>query len=106
MPAGGEDIAAARVADRYLNFGGTHGGEEILDLFGRGGVECRVISVVEDDGVGFDTEILKQSKRVGLKAVKNRLEYQLGATIDVVSEPGKGTKITINIPTLPRVSAK
>ena len=64
------------------------------------------VIVVEDDGVGFDTEILKDSKRVGLKAVKNRLEYQLGATLDVESEPGKGAKITINIPTLPRVFGK
>lgn len=54
--------------------------------------------VVEDDGVGFDTEILKESKRVGLKAVKNRLEYQLDGTIDIESEPGKGTKVTIKIP--------
>ena len=64
------------------------------------------VIVVEDDGVGFDTEILKDSKRVGLKAVKNRLEYQLGATLDVESEPGKGTKVTINIPDLPRVFGK
>ena len=64
------------------------------------------VIVVEDDGVGFDTEILKDSKRVGLKAVKNRLEYQLGATIDVESEPGKGTKVTISIPALPRVFGK
>lgn len=54
--------------------------------------------VVEDDGVGFDTEILKESKRVGLKAVKNRLEYQLDGTLDIESEPGKGTKVTIKIP--------
>ena len=64
------------------------------------------VIVVEDDGVGFDTEILKDSKRVGLKAVKNRLEYQLGATLDIESEPGKGTKVTINIPDLPRVFGK
>ena len=56
------------------------------------------VVVVEDDGVGFDTEILKKSKRVGLKAVKNRLEYQLGGTLDVESEPGKGTKVTMKIP--------
>ena len=59
------------------------------------------VIVVEDDGVGFDTEILKDSKRVGLKAVKNRLEYQLGATLDVESEPGKGTKVTMKIPDFP-----
>ena len=59
------------------------------------------VVVVEDDGVGFDTEILKESKRVGLKAVKNRLEYQLDGTLDVESEPGKGTKVTMKIPDSP-----
>ena len=56
------------------------------------------VIVVEDDGVGFDTEILKDSERVGLKAVKNRLEYQLSGTLDLESEPGKGTKVTIRFP--------
>ena len=56
-----------------------------------------VISIV-DDGVGFDTEILKTTDRVGLRAVKNRLEYYQEGIMDIKSTPGKGTDITIKIP--------
>ena len=56
-----------------------------------------VISVT-DDGVGFDTKKLKDTERVGLRAVKNRLEYFSDGTISVESEIGKGTVVTIKIP--------
>ncbi len=56
-----------------------------------------VISIV-DDGVGFDTEILKTTDRVGLRAVKNRLEYYQDGLMDIKSAPGKGTSVTIKIP--------
>ena len=53
---------------------------------------------VEDDGVGFDVGTLKDNKGVGLRAVKNRLEYFLNAALVVESEKGKGTIVTIRIP--------
>ena len=56
-----------------------------------------VITVV-DDGVGFNVEKLENSDRVGLRAVKNRLEYNLDGTLNVESEIGRGTKITMKIP--------
>ncbi len=56
-----------------------------------------VIKVI-DDGVGFDPEILKTSDRVGLRAVRNRLEYYQDGTLEIESEPGKGTCVTIRIP--------
>ena len=61
----------------------------------------RHVITVSDDGVGFDTSILKDTDRVGLRAVKNRLEYYLDGTITVESEIGKGTKVTIIIPCSP-----
>lgn len=59
---------------------------------------CHVIKVI-DDGVGFDTEKLKNTDRVGLRAVKNRLEFFLNASLSVKSEIGKGTEVTLAIPT-------
>ena len=56
-----------------------------------------VVTVI-DDGVGFDTEILKDTDRVGLRAVKNRLEYYLDGTISIESKIGKGTEVTIKVP--------
>jgi signal transduction histidine kinase len=51
---------------------------------------------VEDDGKGFDTAGLDAAKGIGWDNIKNRVEYLKG-TIHLVSEPGKGTGITIEI---------
>ncbi|MBO4539648.1 MAG: histidine kinase [Clostridia bacterium] len=56
-----------------------------------------VVKVI-DDGVGFDPEMLKTSDRVGLRAVKNRLDFYQSGILEIESEPGKGTCVTIKIP--------
>ena len=56
-----------------------------------------VIRVI-DDGVGFDTKTLEKTDRVGLRAVRNRLEYYLEGKISIESQIGKGTDVTIKIP--------
>lgn len=59
-----------------------------------------IVEVI-DDGVGFDTEKLKNTARVGIRAAMNRLKYHLNATIAFESEVGKGTRVTIKIPCFP-----
>ena len=59
------------------------------------------VIVVTDDGVGFDTRILETTDRVGLRAVKNRLEYYLNGTVSIESTIGVGTEVTIKIPDSP-----
>lgn len=56
--------------------------------------------VVEDDGAGFDAKSLLDDgkKHIGLRNVKSRLKDMCKGTIDVTSEIGKGTKVTIGIP--------
>ncbi|MFT3935572.1 MAG: sensor histidine kinase [Chitinophagaceae bacterium] len=51
---------------------------------------------VEDDGKGFDTNILKQSKGIGWSNIQNRVEFLKGR-IDVNAAPGKGTSVLIEI---------
>jgi len=51
---------------------------------------------VEDDGIGFDIEKLKQVKGMGWLNIQNRIEFLKGK-IDLQSEPGKGTSIMIEI---------
>lgn len=54
-----------------------------------------IMSIVEDDGMGFDLNILgvKRGKRhLGLISMKERAEI-LGVTLDVYTAPGKGTTI-------------
>lgn len=56
--------------------------------------------VVQDDGVGFDPSTTPDDGRehVGIKNVRERLWAMCNATLDVSSEPGKGTTVTISIP--------
>jgi PAS domain S-box-containing protein len=56
---------------------------------------------VEDDGVGFDpvevTSMAAKRAEFGLFSVRERLE-QLGGMIEIDSEPGNGSKITMKAP--------
>jgi two-component system, NarL family, sensor kinase len=53
---------------------------------------------VEDDGKGFNTALLTQSKGIGWDNIQNRVEFLKGK-LDVKSEPGKGTSVFIEIQT-------
>ena len=54
---------------------------------------------VEDDGVGFDPDILLDDrKHIGLRNIRARLETMVGGTLTIESTHGKGTKVQINIP--------
>jgi len=56
-----------------------------------------ILSVtVEDDGKGFDTSILKQSKGIGWSNIQNRVEFLKG-TLDVNSQKEKGTSVLIEL---------
>jgi two-component system, NarL family, sensor kinase len=52
---------------------------------------------VEDDGRGFDTAILKQSKGIGWTNIQNRVEFLKGK-LDVNSQEGKGVSVLIEFP--------
>nr|MCU0336381.1 ATP-binding protein [Sediminibacterium sp.] len=57
-----------------------------------------LILTIEDNGLGFDVESLNKSgKGIGLLAVKNRA-VAIGASMDISSEIGKGTLISIEVP--------
>jgi sensor histidine kinase YesM len=67
--------------------------------------DCHVIEV-EDDGVGFDYDEIKNShstdddahKPVGIENLIFRLKTLMNADVIINSEPGRGTKITIKLP--------
>ena len=55
---------------------------------------------VTDDGVGFipENEYKDQGTHVGIKNVRQRLELMCDGTLEITSEPGKGTTARIRIP--------
>lgn len=55
---------------------------------------------IEDDGVGFNPEeyLLDGGKHVGIANVRYRLEVICGGSVDIQSEKGSGTLVTIRIP--------
>lgn len=60
--------------------------------------DCLVL-MTKDNGVGFDyLPKLKEGKGLGLKSLQNRI-HLLQAEWEIDSIPGKGTAITIRIPT-------
>ena len=53
--------------------------------------------MVEDNGNGFDTTIVKANAGIGLKNIQSRVSY-LNGYVEFDSLPGKGTTVVIDIP--------
>ncbi|MCM3494619.1 ATP-binding protein [Paenibacillus sp. FSL M7-1455] len=62
--------------------------------------------VIEDNGVGIENGLLSQlpvsgsdrRQGVGLLNINKRLKYEYGTGLQMESEPGRGTKVTVRIP--------
>jgi len=65
--------------------------------------EGDLILTVEDDGVGFDSQVVaaeqESGKHLGLMAIRERAEL-LGGNLDIVSVPGMGTRVTVRLPVI------
>ena len=54
---------------------------------------------VEDDGVGFDTNVLlDERKHVGIRNIRARLAAMVNGTLEIESSEGTGTTVLIKIP--------
>ena len=54
---------------------------------------------VEDDGVGFDTDVLlDERKHVGIRNIRGRLKEMVNGTLEIKSTEGVGTTVLIKIP--------
>lgn len=58
------------------------------------------VITVQDDGVGFNPNdpLTNPSAHVGLRSVKERIQYMCQGTVEVQSSPGNGALITVRIP--------
>jgi signal transduction histidine kinase len=58
----------------------------------------RLIVTVADDGAGFDPDAPGlRSRRLGLTSMEERARG-LGGSLAVVSRPGEGTTVTLEVP--------
>jgi signal transduction histidine kinase/DNA-binding response OmpR family regulator len=57
----------------------------------------RVVTIVEDDGVGFDPGAAGESGRLGLFGMRERAKM-LGGTLVVESTPGTGATVLVEVP--------
>ena len=64
-----------------------------MELVGTGG---KVVLRVSDDGVGFDPAV-NEGTGQGLRNITARAK-ELGAQLEVISEPGRGVRIALDIP--------
>lgn len=55
-----------------------------------------ILVTIADNGKGFDTTKKGPKKTLGLLGVKERA-YMIGGTVDIQSEPGKGTQVSITV---------
>ncbi|MBQ9179867.1 MAG: histidine kinase [Firmicutes bacterium] len=80
---------------------GVDGGDVYIRSFEKDG---EWVVQVEDSGVGFDVEEYRRKRDLGegdstgLMNIKFRLEKVMNAAMDIVSEEGKGTTVTVRIP--------
>jgi signal transduction histidine kinase len=57
----------------------------------------QLVAIIEDNGVGFDTEVAGQSSRLGLLGMRERAEMLQG-NLMIESTPGSGTTIYVEVP--------
>ena len=53
---------------------------------------------VQDDGVGFDPQAPGRKESVGMQNVRFRLENIVRGHMEIRSEPGQGTTVSLYIP--------
>lgn len=59
--------------------------------------EEQIRVIVDDNGKGFDPDTLQESKSLGLKLIRERVEM-LGGTFEIESSAGKGTRVMFFLP--------
>lgn len=96
------ELAVFRILQEELTNVRKHSNAEAVSIRteARGG---DFILTVEDNGVGFDPDALaaeqESGKHLGLMAIRERAEL-LGGELSIESAPGRGTKLTVRIPTV------
>lgn len=90
-------IAIYRIVQELLNNAMKHANaKNVLVQLHQSDQEKLLAVTVEDDGNGFDTNLLAKADGMGWHNIKNRIEFLKGK-VDVQSGAGKGTSVMIEI---------
>lgn len=90
-------VTIYRIVQELLNNTIKHANaKNVLVQLHQSAQEKLLAVTVEDDGNGFDADLLKQSGGMGWPNIQNRVEFLKGH-IDLQSAPGKGTSVMIEI---------
>jgi two-component system LytT family sensor kinase len=60
-------------------------------------LEDRYLVIVSDDGLGFDNENNGNGNHIGIENIRSRLHSMCHGSLDITSNPGQGTVVTVNI---------
>jgi signal transduction histidine kinase len=60
-------------------------------------IEETIVFTIEDDGIGFDPHSIQTKRSFGILGMRERV-LALGGKFELVSSPGKGTKIIVSLP--------
>jgi two-component system sensor histidine kinase DegS len=90
------EVMLFRATQELLGNAARHSQATLIKVQVDMGTEMIRVSV-DDNGKGFDSEILKQSTNLGLKLIRERSEM-LGGNFEIDSMAGSGARITFSVP--------
>lgn len=95
LPAALEQALFAMIAEAASNVVRHAGAQRGIVRLGI--ARSRVVAVVEDDGLGFETRSVAEGRGLGLEGLRRQASW-LGGRADIHSRPGAGTRVRISIP--------
>lgn len=96
-------VQVLHVVQEALSNVRKHAGAKAVTLRVHKGLRWRFS--IHDDGVGFDAETPKGENHVGIKIMSERAA-RIGAVVEVESESGAGSVVTLTLPQHPVVAAQ
>ena len=100
LPAGPQ-LQVVRIVGEALANACAHSGGNFARVLVRGDA-ASVRVLVEDDGVGFSMppRDAAPGEHIGLSVMRERARW-LGGSLDIESEPGEGTRVSLAFPSVP-----
>ena len=90
------EVMIFRALQELLGNASRHSHATVLKVYME--VADSVVKVsVDDNGKGFDPDIIAQGNSLGLKIIKDRVDM-LGGVFEIDSSAGKGTRISFSVP--------